>query len=75
MEGALVAVGVTAMFFTHAYVNVGMTMKVTPITGIPLPFISYGGTFLVSCLAAMGVVFSVSIQTIRQTYLANRNEG
>jgi rod shape determining protein RodA len=57
--GALVAVGVMAMLFTHVFVNVGMTIHLVPITGIPLPFISYGGTFLVACLAAMGLVQSV----------------
>ena len=57
--GALVAVGVMAMLFTHIFVNIGMTIQVVPITGIPLPFISYGGTFLVACFAAMGLVQSV----------------
>jgi rod shape determining protein RodA len=57
--GALVAVGVMAMLFTHVFVNIGMTIQLVPITGIPLPFVSYGGTFLVVCLAAMGLVQSV----------------
>jgi rod shape determining protein RodA len=57
--GALVAVGVMAMLFTHIFVNIGMTIHLVPITGIPLPFISYGGTFVVACLAAMGLVQSV----------------
>ena len=57
--GALVAVGVMTMLFTHIFVNIGMTIQLVPITGIPLPFISYGGTFLVACLAAMGLVQSV----------------
>jgi len=57
--GALIAVGVMAMLFTHIFVNIGMTMEVVPITGIPLPFVSYGGTFLIVCLAAMGLVQSV----------------
>jgi len=57
--GALVAVGVMMMLFTHIFVNVGMTIQLVPITGIPLPFVSYGGTFLVACLAAMGLVQSV----------------
>ncbi len=57
--GALVAVGVMMLLFTHIFVNVGMTIQLVPITGIPLPFVSYGGTFLVACLAAMGLVQSV----------------
>jgi rod shape determining protein RodA len=57
--GTLVAVGVMTMMFTHIFVNIGMTIQLVPITGIPLPFVSYGGTFLVACLAAMGLVQSV----------------
>ncbi len=57
--GALLAVGVMTMLFTHIFVNVGMTIQLVPITGIPLPFVSYGGTFLVACLAAVGLVQSV----------------
>jgi rod shape determining protein RodA len=57
--GALLAVGVMTMLFTHVFVNIGMTIQLVPITGIPLPFVSYGGTFLVACLAAMGLVQSV----------------
>jgi rod shape determining protein RodA len=57
--GALVVVGIMAMLFTHIFVNIGMTIRLVPITGIPLPFISYGGTFVIACLAAMGLVQSV----------------
>jgi rod shape determining protein RodA len=57
--GALLAVGVMTMLFTHIFVNIGMTIHVVPITGIPLPFISYGGSFVIACLAAMGLVQSV----------------
>ncbi|MDZ4787427.1 MAG: rod shape-determining protein RodA [Blastochloris sp.] len=61
MGGALLAAGMTGMLFTHFFVNVGMTIKVVPITGIPLPFISYGGTFLVACMAGLGILQSVWI--------------
>jgi rod shape determining protein RodA len=57
--GALLAVGVMTMLFTHVFVNIGMNIQLVPITGIPLPFVSYGGTFLLVCLAAMGLVQSV----------------
>ena len=57
--GALLAVGVMTMLFTHVFVNIGMTIQVVPITGIPLPFISYGGSFVIACLAAVGLVQSV----------------
>ncbi|MFH1066949.1 MAG: rod shape-determining protein RodA [bacterium] len=58
-SGALVATGVAGMLLTHFFINIGMTIKVVPITGIPLPFISYGGTFMVTCMAAMGILQSV----------------
>jgi rod shape determining protein RodA len=57
--GALLAVGVMTMLFTHIFVNIGMTIQVVPITGIPLPFLSYGGSFVIACLAALGLVQSV----------------
>lgn len=59
LEGRLLAGGVLGMLFTHFFINVGMTIKVVPITGIPLPFVSYGGTFLAVCMAAMGLMQSV----------------
>ncbi|NBT23698.1 hypothetical protein EBT11_03470 [bacterium] len=55
LGGAAVILGEAAHFF----INVGMTIKVVPITGIPLPFVSYGGTFLAVCMAAMGLMQSV----------------
>ncbi len=59
--GKLVAVGVAAMFFCHVLVNVGMNMSVMPITGIPLPFISYGGSFSLTSLAAIGLLQSIAL--------------
>ncbi|MDD5262526.1 MAG: FtsW/RodA/SpoVE family cell cycle protein [Methylacidiphilales bacterium] len=61
MGGALLAAGMAGMFFAHYFENVGMTIKVLPITGIPLPFTSYGGSFLVACMIGMGLVQSVWI--------------
>ena len=57
--GAMIAVGVSVLLMTHMFVNVGMTIGITPITGLPLPFLSYGGSFLVTCFLMMGVVQSV----------------
>ena len=57
--GALLAVSVSVLLMTHLFVNVGMTIGITPITGLPLPFLSYGGTFLVTCFLMLGVVQSV----------------
>lgn len=61
MGGSLIAAGLTGMFFAHFFVNIGMTINVVPITGIPLPFTSYGGTFLVACMAGLGILQSIWI--------------
>jgi len=53
--GSLVAFGIVGVFFTHIFENVGMTANVMPITGIPLPFFSYGGSFLVTCMVSIGL--------------------
>lgn len=50
------------MFFTHAGINIGMNMGVFPVTGIPLPFLSYGGSSLLASLIAIGLIQSVSAQ-------------
>ena len=57
--GALIAIGVTLLFAVHVFVNIAMCIGLMPITGIPLPFISYGGTFLLSCCLLQGLVQSV----------------
>ncbi len=57
--GALIAIGVTVLFAVHIFVNIAMCIGLMPITGIPLPFISYGGTFLLSCCLLQGLVQSV----------------
>jgi len=56
---SLVVFGVAGLILTHVFENVGMTVSVMPITGIPLPFFSYGGSFLVASGLAMGVVLRV----------------
>lgn len=57
--GTLLALGVTAIFAVHVFINIGMTIGLVPITGLPLPFLSYGGTFLLSCCVLQGLVQSV----------------
>ncbi len=58
--GSYVAIGVVAMLFFHYIVNVGMTIGIMPITGIPLLFLSYGGSSLWTAMIAMGLLMSVS---------------
>ena len=57
--GMLLAVGVSVIFLIHVFINIGMTVGITPITGLPLPFLSYGGSFVLSCCILQGLVQSV----------------
>lgn len=57
--GMLLALGVTVIFAVHVFVNIAMTIGMIPITGLPLPFLSYGGSFLLSCCILQGLVQSV----------------
>jgi len=57
--GRLLCVGMTTMVFVHVFVNIGMTIGLLPVTGVPLPLMSCGGTFAVCTLVALGVVQSV----------------
>lgn len=56
---SLVAVGITGIFSFHVIVNVSMTMGMMPVTGLPLPFLSYGGSFLISCLIMIGLLINL----------------
>lgn len=60
--GRVLCVGIVTLVFTHVFVNVAMTMGLVPIVGIPLPLISYGGTFMVITLFALGLVQSVYVR-------------
>lgn len=57
---SLVAFGLTSAWFTHVIVNVGMTIGLMPITGIPLPFFSYGGSFMLASWLSVGILLLIS---------------
>jgi rod shape determining protein RodA len=57
---SLAAFGILGLFFTHWFESVGMTVGLMPITGIPLPFFSYGGSFLLACYLAVGLALRVA---------------
>jgi rod shape determining protein RodA len=67
--GALVAGGITAMLMFQVFVNVGMTIGIMPITGIPLPLLSYGGSSVITTLMAIGILQSIHAQA-RETAVA-----
>lgn len=58
--GRLVVVGLTMLFATQAFINLGMTLGVAPITGVTLPFVSYGGSSLLTTAIAAGLILNVS---------------
>lgn len=60
--GAYLAFGLVSFFFFHVFINIGMVIGLLPVVGVPLPFMSYGGSFLVVSLVAMGMLFNVSMR-------------
>jgi rod shape determining protein RodA len=65
--GVLIAVGIATIFLFHIFVNIGMTMGLMPVTGIPLPFISYGRSNLVISVISLGLLQSVAIRSKRDS--------
>lgn len=65
MFGRLLATGITSWITVQAFVNIASVLAITPLTGIPLPFISYGGSALVSILFATGVLLNISRYTTK----------
>ena len=65
--GSLLCCGVAAALLWHVFQNVGMTMGIMPITGIPLPFISYGGSSTVAFFAMIGLVQNVYLRGTEHT--------
>jgi rod shape determining protein RodA len=57
---SLAVFGIVGLLFTHVFENVGMTVNLMPITGIPLPFFSYGGSFFIICLLCLGLALRVA---------------
>ena len=59
--GRLLAVGVVVMLFGHVFVNIGMNIRLVPVTGVPLPLLSYGGTSIVCSLLALGLLQNIQL--------------
>ena len=59
--GKLLAVGVVAMLFSHVFINIGMNIRLMPVTGVPLPLLSYGGSSVLCSLIAAGILQNVYI--------------
>ncbi len=61
--GVLIAVGIATIFLFHVFVNIGMTMGIMPVTGIPLPFISYGRSSLVVSVISLGLLQGIAMRS------------
>jgi rod shape determining protein RodA len=59
--GKLMAVGVVTLIFSHVFINIGMNIRIMPVTGVPLPLLSYGGSSVLGSLIAMGLLQNVYI--------------
>src|SRR6266850_2091235 len=64
--GKLLAVGVVTLWFSHVFINIGMNIRIVPVTGIPLPLLSYGGSSVLGSLIAIGMLQNVYLH--RNTY-------
>ena len=67
LYGALIAGGITAMLMFQVFVNVGMTIGIMPITGVPLPLMTYGGSSVLVTFLALGLLQSVYAQAREPT--------
>ena len=59
--GKVLAVGVVTLLFSHVFINIGMNVRIMPVTGVPLPLLSYGGSSVLGSLIAMGILQNVYI--------------
>lgn len=59
--GYFLAIGMAALFFEHSFVNIGMNVRLIPITGLPLPLVSYGGSFMITSLVCLGILQAIYI--------------
>jgi rod shape determining protein RodA len=60
--GRLLALGVFALIFSHVVINIGMNLSLLPVTGLPLPFVSAGGSFMITVLAGVGLLQSIALR-------------
>jgi cell division protein FtsW len=64
--GAMLAAGITAWICLQAFINIGVVVGLIPVTGIPLPFVSAGGSSLIISFAAIGILLSISRETVEK---------
>ena len=65
--GRYICVGSAVTLFMHSAINIGMCIRLAPVTGLPLPLVSYGGTFLIATMCYLGLVHSVYIHSEKKS--------
>jgi len=66
--GRLLALGVFALIASHVLINIGMNLSILPVTGLPLPFVSAGGSFMITVLAGVGLLQSIALRRKRLAF-------
>ena len=64
--GKNIAIGIAVLIFTHSVINIGMSIRLMPVTGLPLPLVSYGGSFIISTLIYLGLLHSVYVHRVQE---------
>ena len=67
--GSYIAIGIAGIFTFHMVENIGMTMGLLPITGVPLPFVSYGGSSLITNFICIGLLLSISVRRKKAIFM------
>lgn len=71
IQGSLIATGIAGIFLFHMVENIGMVMGLLPITGVPLPFISYGGSSLITNFICIGILLNISSKRQKTIFVGN----
>lgn len=69
MCGSAIAIGIAGIFTFHMLENIGMTMGLLPITGVPLPFVSYGGSSLITNFICIGLLLNISARRKKAIFI------
>lgn len=69
ISGAIIATGIAGIFMFHMMENIGMTIGLLPITGVPLPFVSYGGSSMLSNFIMIALLLNISSRRQNATFL------
>jgi rod shape determining protein RodA len=78
LQGSLIATGIVSLFFSHITINIGMVTGLLPVTGLPLTFISYGGSFMLASMVSVGLLINIhyrsATEMIEDGFMKNRSQ-